>query len=95
MVTDIFHHPIELQSQVARHVKRAQIVLNNVGIPITESTDNGLFRQLAMIHKQIFLAKLQKKYHFNLIFSEKRLQRDKRRLKQSIHHLKMYNYENE
>ena len=27
MVTDIFHHPIELQSQVARHVKRAQIIL--------------------------------------------------------------------
>jgi len=48
-----------------------------------------------MIHKQIFWAKLQKKSHFNLIFSEKRLQIDKRRLKQSIHYLKMYDYENE
>jgi hypothetical protein len=28
-----------------------------------------------MIHKQIFLAKLQKKSHFTLIFSEKRLQK--------------------
>ncbi len=52
-----------------------EILSDNVGIPLTESTDNGLFRQLAMIHKQIFWAKLQKKSHFNLIFSEKRLQR--------------------
>jgi hypothetical protein len=46
-----------------------------------------------MIHKQIFLAKLQKKSHSRLIFSEKRLQRDKRRLKQSIHHFNIYDYE--
>jgi hypothetical protein len=36
-----------------------------------------------------FRARQQKKSHFNLIFSEKRLQRDKRRLKQSIHYLKI------